>query len=169
METSLAMMAVTRTGDDRGRGRVPGREQKSGLRARSVGRRKTKERLRNPSQPYCVHPRSKSFLLSSAGFIRGPKPWQSPIRCPLSSLRAPAALRMQLNSLILSLVLTWASFRSARAMPTSKVVVELSACGMTPESSNVLLSKQVGNPRICSVINHPNCDAFSARQSVKQS
>ena len=84
-------MAVTRAGDDRGRGRVPGREQKSGLRARSVGRRKTKERLRNPSQPYCVHPRSKSFLLSSAGFIRGPKPWQPPIRCPLSSLRATSS------------------------------------------------------------------------------
>ena len=50
---------------------------------------------------------------------------------------------MHLNSLILSLILTWTSLRSAHAMPTSKVVVELSACGMTPETSNTLLSQQV--------------------------
>ncbi|KAF9783946.1 hypothetical protein BJ322DRAFT_1021705 [Thelephora terrestris] len=49
---------------------------------------------------------------------------------------------MHLNSLILSLVLTWASCKSAHAMPTSKVVVELSACGMTQESSSTLLSEQ---------------------------
>jgi len=49
---------------------------------------------------------------------------------------------MHLYSLILSLVLTWASLRSVYAMPTSKVVVELSACGMTPESTSTLLSQQ---------------------------
>jgi hypothetical protein len=54
---------------------------------------------------------------------------------------------MHLNSLILSLVLTWASLRSTHAMPTSTVVVELSACGMSPELSDTLLSQQVSLPR----------------------
>ena len=53
---------------------------------------------------------------------------------------------MHLNPLILSLILTWASLRSAHAMPTSKVIVELSACGMGPESSHTLLSQQVSFP-----------------------
>lgn len=51
---------------------------------------------------------------------------------------------MYLNSLILSLVLAWTSLRPVQAMPTSKVVVELSACGMSPESSSMLLPQQVG-------------------------
>jgi len=49
---------------------------------------------------------------------------------------------MYLSSLILSIVLTWASLNSVHAMPTSKVVVELSACGMTPETSSTLLPQQ---------------------------
>ena len=53
---------------------------------------------------------------------------------------------MHLNSLILSLILVWTSLGSVHAMPTSKVVVELSACGMTPESTNTLLSQRVSRP-----------------------
>ena len=50
---------------------------------------------------------------------------------------------MYLSSLIASLLLTWASLRFAHAMPTARVVVELSACGMTPETSSTLLPQQV--------------------------
>ena len=97
--------------------------------------------LRNIDRPYCcVRSRSKCFLLSSAGFIRGG--WAVATSHP-SSLLPTQALRMFFNSLILSLVLSWASLRSAHAMPTSKMVVELSACGMTPETSSELLPQQV--------------------------
>jgi len=68
---------------------------------------------------------------------------------------------MHINSLILSLVLAWASLRPVHAMPTSKVVVELSSCGMTPESSNTLLSQKC--QAVCRVVvdaqNHCERDA----------
>ena len=116
--------------------------KRAGLITRSVGRRKDKRAgyvsatslivvSRLDQSPFCYPPPDLYDTV---------KPWLPPICLPLSP---PAVLRMHLNSLILSLVLTWASLRSTHAMPTSRVVVELSACGMTPESSNTLLSQQV--------------------------
>jgi len=120
-------------------------KRRGSLIERSVDHRKDKRAIRTAyvtqTRPYCcVRSRSKCFLLSSAGFIRGG--WVVATSHP-SSLLSTQALRMFLNSLILSLVLTWASLRSAHAMPTSKMVVELSACGMTPETSSELLPQQV--------------------------
>lgn len=74
---------------------------------------------------------------------RTDEPWHSHIHLPLSP---SLGLRMHLNSFVLSLVLAWASCKSVYAMPTSKVVVELSSCGMTPDSSNAVLSQQVSTP-----------------------
>ena len=76
---------------------------------------------------------------------------------------------MYLNQLILSLILIWAPFRSAYAMPTSKVVVELSACGMSPESSHTLLSQQVSFPPWILSADRANREVPSAKRSARQS
>jgi hypothetical protein len=76
---------------------------------------------------------------------------------------------MHLNQLILSLILIWAPFRSAYAMPTSKVVVELSACGMSPESSHTLLSQQVSFPPWILSADRTNREVPSAKRPARQS
>jgi len=124
------------------RGQVPGEEQKE--RERRVGRRKDKRAIRadyvTPTVLIVVFDLDQSaFCYPQSDLYEADAPWPP----PHPSLLSTPALRMFFRSLALSLVLTWASLRSAHAMPTSKVVVELSACGMTPETSSVLLPQQV--------------------------